>query len=272
MALLNYSQFANLHKHNTPQENVAAFVKYTQTANPGAYNPPAAPAAAPPGPNPYLDPAVAAGVNAYMGVPGQYNPQLTTAAATTRASLAGYSDTPVTSDAVSSTPTAMQVGMNPDGTPIMQTPDAITQYSFHVGPDGQLYRQLASSGAHSAAARGVVSGSEIGNAYDTGHQALDTAKQGIETSGLTQQGTLAQGAAGAQTTATGQVGTGLANWNQNQSTLAQNSAPAPVTAPAPFVPKISYKQFVQKHGGKSTTPLAAAWKATYGNKNWITPK
>jgi hypothetical protein len=254
--LLNFARFAQLHRHNTPQENVAAFAQYVQSHNPSAYNP-----AAPP-PNAYVDPNVAAYVNAYMGVPGQYNPLMAMDAANTMASLSGYSDTPITQTPVSTTPQAMQTGIDAHGNPVMQTPAALTSYTFTVGPDGQLYRQLASNTAHSYASHGTFNSSAAQNAYNQGHQALDIKKAGLELQGQQNQEKTMLGAQQALQTADAGVGKSLGSW----ATQQQNNAASSVQPT--FTPKMSWATFVKKHGGKPTTALQAAWKASFGNPSW----
>ena len=221
------------------------------------------------GPNPYLDPSVAANIGNYMGVPGQINPQIATTSADYAAQLAGYSDSPVGQNAVTQATQQMQVGIDGNGNPIYQTPGGITTYTYSMGPDGQLYRQAASGTAESAAQRGVVSGSAIGNAYNTAHQTLDAQKLSILQNAQSAQGNLVgQAQTALQNDSTG-VGTALQNWNTQQAQNIQGSATAAQASGQTPKSPMDYKTFVSLHGGTSTTKLANLWRATYGNPNWI---
>jgi hypothetical protein len=183
-------------------------------------------------------------------------------AANTMAALSGYSDTPITQTPVSTTPQAMQTGIDAHGNPVMQTPAALTSYTFTVGPDGQLYRQLASNTAHSYASHGTFNSSAAQNAYNQGHQALDIKKAGLELQGQQNQEKSMFGAQQALQKAGQDVGTAIGNWTTQQ----QNNAMQ--TAPPSYSPKMTWGQFVKNHGGKPTTALQAVYNATFGNPQW----
>lgn len=269
--MLSRALFDQLHAHNTPAENADAYRGYVLThhaatggrhaTGPTPNATPSLPAA--PAYDPYTDPTVQADISAYTAVPGQYNPALATSASSTAAALAPYSDTPIQETPVTSTPGNIQTGTDANGKPIYSQPQGITQYNFTVGPDGQLYRQLAVKTAQTYGARGVSSSSLVGDAYDTGHQALDVKKAGIETKGLATQATDTQKALDAMGKYSGDVGTALLKAQVAQQKQIAASAPNPNQHQP-----MSWAQFLAKHGGKATPKLIRTYNATWGNPQW----
>jgi hypothetical protein len=280
---LTYTQYLALHRLAPTAQNAAnwlrteapagtaiptalrsQFAGATHTGTPAAAPAPApspAPApAAPPAPiytppDPSSDPTLQSIAAQLAGLPGVYNPQRMSDAATTAASLADYSDTPI--------------GITPVG-----VAGGDQAYQLQLGADGRLYRRGAADDIYGAASHGDVGSSGLQNSLADTHRDLDLQAQQILTNWMGgQQTSLAN-----ELAQRGQLGTdwggALSAWQQNQtgiasqagspqtfaSTLAGFAQPAAATTPAAAQPAAAAAT------PKPATPAQAATSVATGVK------
>lgn len=283
----------------SPYELAHGYV--TQGTNPEMFTAPVA--ATPPGKlptpqNPYL-PQLTEILRQVTNLGATYNPQRQAAAASAAANLAGSGlvDFGIT-------PSAPRVVQGPNGPQVTYDyttetgrqanafggPADIT-YGVVRGADGRAYLQAYSGVAHAGASRGVFSGSQVEQQQQQARQPLDLQRQqaytamqnaqadvtGREQAALANYG---QNWADYVSKGAGEIAQTVAGWSPTPSTPAVSptytgptqpqSGPSPLTQMTGGQRTITgaagptYKQFVQTHGGTSTSGLASAWRKRFG--------